>query len=249
MSYKIDLSGGILTFTIDRPHIRNAINDEVIQGLEELVAQVHNHDPQFVIITASGEQAFCSGGDLSVYQHLRTRNEAYPMLKKMGDVLYRIKTLPVPVVALVNGMAVGGGCEIATACDYRLVRSHAKCGFIQGTLAITSGWGGGTYAMETIPHAEALKMLSEARVYTAQELLENGWATKVVESEAGVEAFFQSMKKIRPEVHRAYKEIAIRKWQSSHLKDRVNEEIRLCAELWEADAHHDAVERFLNKKK
>lgn len=249
MSYKIDLSGGILTFTIDRPHIRNAINDEVIQGLDELVAQVHNHDPQFVIITASGEQAFCSGGDLSVYQHLRTRNEAYPMLKKMGDVLYRIKTLPVPVVALVNGMAVGGGCEIATACDYRLVRSHAKCGFIQGTLAITSGWGGGTYAMETLPHAQALKMLSEARVYTAQELLENGWATKVVESEADVEAFFQSMKKIRPEVHRAYKEIAIRKWQSSHLKDRVNEEIRLCAELWEADAHHDAVERFLNKKK
>ncbi|MCJ1907149.1 enoyl-CoA hydratase/isomerase family protein [Planococcus ruber] len=249
MSYKIDLSGGILTFTIDRPHIRNAINDEVIQGLEELVAQVHNHDPQFVIITASGEQAFCSGGDLSVYQHLRTRNEAYPMLKKMGDVLYRIKTLPVPVVALVNGMAVGGGCEIATACDYRLVLSHVKCGFIQGTLAITSGWGGGTYAMETMPHAQALKMLSEARVYTAQELLENGWATKVVESEADVEAFFQSMKKIRPEVHRAYKEIAIRKWQSSHLKDRVSEEIRLCAELWEADAHHDAVERFLNKKK
>lgn len=249
MSYKIDLSDGILTFTIDRPHIRNAINDEVIQGLEELVAQVHSDNPQFVIITASGEQAFCSGGDLSVYQNLRTRNEAYPMLKKMGDVLYQVKTLPVPVVALINGMAVGGGCEIATACDYRLVRSHAKCGFIQGTLAITSGWGGGTYAMETLPHAEALKMLSEAKVYTANELLENGWATKVVDSDTDVDEFFHSMKKILPEVHRAYKEIAIRKWQSSNLKDRVNEEIRICAELWEADAHHEAVERFLNKKK
>jgi len=64
-----------------------------------------------------------------------------------------------------------------------------------------------------------------------------------------VDEFFHSMKKILPEVHRAYKEIAIRKWQSSNLKDRVNEEIRICAELWEADAHHEAVERFLNKKK
>lgn len=249
MSYKIDLSDGILTFTIDRPHIRNAINDEVIQGLEELVAQVHSNNPQFAVITASGEQAFCSGGDLSVYQNLRTREEAYPMLKKMGDALYRVKTLPIPVIALVNGMAVGGGCEIATACDYRLVRNHAKCGFIQGTLAITSGWGGGTYLFETLPHAEALKMLSEAKVYSAEELARNGWATQVIDSDEDIEEFLHSMKKIRPEVHRAYKEIAIRKWQETGLKDRVDAEIIRCAELWAEDAHHAAVEEFLNKKK
>ncbi len=71
------------------------------------------------------------------------------MLSKMGKILYDIATLPVPTIALINGAAVGGGCEIATACDFRLVAKDAKCGFIQGTLGITSGWGGGTYLFES----------------------------------------------------------------------------------------------------
>lgn len=249
MSYKIEVADDIITFTIDRPEIRNAINDHVMEGLEELIKKVHNLKPRFVILTASGDQAFCSGGDLSVFHELKTEEQAYPMLKRMSEVLYSIKTLPVPVIALVNGAAVGGGCEIATACDYRLVREHAKCGFIQGTLAITSGWGGGTYLFETLQHDRALKMLSDARAYTAEELLEIGWATKVVRDHAEIEDFIYSMKKIRPEVHRAYKEIAIRKWRTNELKDRVEAEVRRCAELWAEEAHHEAVNDFLTKSK
>ncbi|AQU79908.1 enoyl-CoA hydratase [Planococcus faecalis] len=249
VSYTIDLTDGIMTFTIDRPHIRNAVNNEVTAGLEELVVKAQQASVQMVVITASGKQAFCSGGDLSVFHTLRTEEQSYRMLKRMSDVLYSIKTLPVPVVAVVNGTAVGGGCEIATACDYRLVWSHAKCGFIQGTLAITSGWGGGTYLLENLQHDQALKMLSEANVYTASELKEFGWASVIVDDEQDVEAFFSQMKKIHPDVHRAYKEIAIRKWQKTDLAERVEQEVRRCAVLWERDAHHEAVDRFLNKTK
>ncbi|TWT28091.1 enoyl-CoA hydratase/isomerase family protein [Planomicrobium sp. CPCC 101110] len=249
MSYKIEISEQILTFTIDRPDIRNAINDEVMAGFEELVQKAEEGDIRYVVITASGTKAFCSGGDLSVFHELKTEAEAYPMLKRMSDVLYRIKTLHVPVIAILNGAAVGGGCEIATACDYRLVTAHAKCGFIQGTLAITSGWGGGTYLFEALPHDKALRMLTEARVYTSDELEENGWATKVVYKEEDIHNFFASMNNIRPEVHRAYKSIALRKWQETDLKGRVDAEVRKCAELWAEDAHHEAVESFLNKNK
>ncbi|WP_186759823.1 enoyl-CoA hydratase/isomerase family protein [Planococcus sp. CPCC 101016] len=249
MSYTINLTDGIMTFTIDRPHIRNAINDEVTAGLEKLVEKARQPSVQAVIITASGKQAFCSGGDLSVFHALRTEEQAYGMLKRMSDVLYSIKTLPVPVVAVVNGTAVGGGCEIATACDYRLVWDHAKCGFIQGTLAITSGWGGGTYLMETLQHDKALKMLSEAKVYTAAELLEIGWASAIVHDNQDIEAFFSSMKKVHPDVHRAYKEIAMRTWEKTGLQERVEQEVRRCAILWEKDAHHEAVDNFLNKIK
>lgn len=249
MSYQIELADGVMTFTIDRPEIRNAINTEVMEGLEELVKKVHNSEVRFVIITAAGTQAFCSGGDLSVFHELRTEEQAYSMLKRMSDVLYAIKTLPVPVIAIVNGAAVGGGCEIATACDYRLVREHAKCGFIQGTLAITSGWGGGTYLFEALPHDRALKMLGEARAYRSDELEEAGWATKVIRKEADIEDFLASLKKILPAVHRAYKEMAIRKWEATDLKGRVEKEVRRCSELWEKDAHHDAVDRFLAKAK
>ncbi|MDN7244283.1 enoyl-CoA hydratase/isomerase family protein [Planococcus shenhongbingii] len=249
MSYKIEMKDQIMTFTIDRPEIRNAINDEVMVGLEELIKKVHNSNPRVVIITATGSRAFCSGGDLSVFHELKTEEQAYPMLKRMSEVLYSIKTLPVPVVALVNGAAVGGGCEIATACDYRLVWEHAKCGFIQGTLAMTSGWGGATYLFETLQHDRALKMLSDANALSAEQLFEMGWATKVVKDQADIDEFFQTMKKIRPEVHRAYKEVAIRKWRLNGLKDRVEAEVRRCAELWAKDAHHEAVNDFLTKPK
>lgn len=247
MAYKIETAGEIMTFTIDRPEIRNAINDEVMQGLEELVKRATSELPRLVIITATGDRAFCSGGDLSVFHALETEEEAYPMLKRMGDVLYRIKTLPVPVAALVNGAAVGGGCEIATACDYRLVRSHVKAGFIQGTLAITSGWGGGTYLFEALQHDQALKMLSEARLYSADELLANGWATAVIQDEGDIENFLESFRNVLPEVHRAYKEMAVRKWRATNLEERVEAEIRSCAQLWASDAHHAAVARFLKK--
>lgn len=249
MSYKIEMTDEILTFTIDRPDIRNAINEEVMHGLETLITKVHTEKPRFVIITASGTQAFCSGGDLSVFHQLKTEEQAYPMLKRMSDILYSVKTLPVPVIALVNGAAVGGGCEIATACDFRLVWSHAKCGFIQGTLAITSGWGGGTYLFETLAHDGALKMLGQARALNAEELKEAGWATEIVKKETDVADFLGSLKKIQPEVHRAYKDMAIRKWRATDLKGRVEQEVRRCAELWEKDAHHEAVQSFLNKEK
>ncbi|TAA72087.1 enoyl-CoA hydratase/isomerase family protein [Planococcus salinarum] len=249
MAYKIDTADGIMTFTIDRPEIRNAINDEVMLGLEKLVERAIAELPRLVVITATGDRAFCSGGDLSVFHALETEEEAYPMLKRMGDVLYAIKTLPVPVAALVNGTAVGGGCEIATACDYRLVRSHVNAGFIQGTLAITSGWGGGTYLFEALKHDHALKMLSEARLYSAEELYANGWATAIIQDEGDVERFLESFRNVLPEVHRAYKEMAVRKWKATDLEARVEAEIRRCARLWASDAHHAAVANFLKRPK
>ena len=96
MAYKIETTDGIMTFTIDRPEIRNAVNAEVMEGLEELIERASTELPRLVIITAAGEKAFCSGGDLSVFHALETEEQAYPMLKRMGDVLYKIKTLPVP---------------------------------------------------------------------------------------------------------------------------------------------------------
>lgn len=249
MAYKIETANDILTFTINRPEMRNAINFDVMQGLEELVERALTELPRLVIITAAGEKAFCSGGDLSVFHALETEDQAYPMLRRMGDVLYKIKTLPVPVATILNGTAVGGGCEIASACDYRLVRSHARAGFIQGTLAITSGWGGGTYLFEALQHDHALRMLSEARLYSSEELLANGWATAIIRQDQDIETFLASFRNVLPEVHRAYKEIAIRKWEATNLSERVEAEIRTCAKLWASDAHHEAVARFLNKTK
>ncbi|KGR73794.1 enoyl-CoA hydratase/isomerase family protein [Ureibacillus sinduriensis] len=253
MVYKIEKNEGVITFTIDRAEKRNAINDEVMEGFKKVITYIKEHnDVRFLVITGSGEQAFCSGGDLSEFHFLKTEAEAFGMLSKMGNILYDLATLHVPTIALINGAAVGGGCEIATACDFRLVASHAKCGFIQGTLSITSGWGGGTYLFERgLRHDQALKMLIESKKYDAQLLYEMGWAMGVFEGskEQALEAFIGDMRNIHPDVHRAYKEIELRKWKEKNMYERVMEEIRLCAKLWESDAHNEAVARFLNKTK
>lgn len=253
MSYQIHNEDGVLTFTIDREEKRNAVNDEVMEGLQKVIKYTKEHDDvRFLVVTGSGEKAFCSGGDLKEFHKLKTEEEAFGMLSKMGKILYDLATLPVPTIALINGTAVGGGCEIATACDFRLVASHAKCGFIQGTLAITTGWGGGTYLFERgLRHDRALKMLVDAKAYDAQLLYDIGWAMRVFDGskEEALQQFIQDMKKIHPSVHQAYKEIELRKWKERNMYERVMEEIRTCAKLWESDAHNEAVDSFLNKSK
>lgn len=253
MPYTMNLEDHILRFTINRPQVRNAINLDVIAGFENLISTVHNDSTiKFVIITGAGDDAFCSGGDLSIFHGLHTAKEAFPMLDRMAMVLYNIATLPVPVIALVNGHAVGGGCEIATACDYRLVSSRAKCGFIQGSLAITSGWGGGTFLFEKLPRQDiAMQMLSEAKPLPSTTMLANGWATQVYENdkELALQTFLVEMKKVETSVHRAYKQMLIRKWTGQNLVDQIREEVQTCSILWEADEHHLAVQKFLTKQK
>lgn len=253
VAYQIENNDGILIFTIDRQEKRNAVNDEVMEGLKEAITYIKGHqDVRFLVVTGSGEKAFCSGGDLSEFHLLHTEEEAFSMLSKMGHILYDLATLRVPTIALVNGAAVGGGCEIATACDFRLVASHVQCGFIQGTLSITSGWGGGTYLFERgLRHDHALKMLIDAKSYDANLLYEIGWATDLFEGskEQALEKFIANMRGIHPSVYQAYKEIQLRKWEEKNMYEHVMEEIRLCAKLWESDAHNEAVQRFLNKSK
>ncbi|MGB3261454.1 enoyl-CoA hydratase/isomerase family protein [Paenisporosarcina sp.] len=253
MTFAINREENILRFTIKRPEIRNAINHEVIDGLEKLVSTVHNDSTiQFVVITGEGDEAFCSGGDLSIFHGLHTAHEAFPMLDRMASVLYNVATLPVPVIALVNGHAVGGGCEIATACDFRLVSSKAKAGFIQGSLAITSGWGGGTYLLEKLARQDiAMHMLCESKPYGADALLEKGWATQVYDGdkEQALQSFLIEMTQVEASVHRAYKQMLIRKWIGQNLLGQIKEEVKNCSLLWEAEEHHKAVQKFLSRKK
>ena len=249
MSYLITFDEGIATFTIDRPEVRNAVNTGVVNGLESFLDQIEkNPAVSIAVITGSGEQAFCSGGDLSEYHSLRSAEESFPMLSRMAGLLYRLATLPMPTIALVNGTAVGGGCELATACDYRLVSIKARAGFIQGTLAITTGWGGATLLFEKDgKHDRVLRLLSEARVHTAEEMLAFEWATEIYEGTAkeGLAQFLEKMSQIHSTVHKAYKTIAVRKWTADFIRDRMLEEARQCSILWESEAHHEAVARFL----
>lgn len=253
MAYTLAKREKLIILEIDRPAIHNAINMEVLEGFKELVHTVKNDSSiKLAVITGAGDKSFCSGGDLSVLHKLKTEKESYDMLSGTATILYDVATLSIPTIALVNGTAVGGGCEIATLCDYRLVKKEAKCGFIQGQLAITSGWGGGTYLWEKgMRQDHTLQMLTEAVPYSSDKLEAIGWATEVFVGNKyiALEEFIQKMIMPHETVLKAYKMQLIRKWQQTKLFERIIEEVRTCAVLWEQEAHHQAVDSFLSKKK
>jgi enoyl-CoA hydratase len=242
---------GVLLFTINRPDSRNSINFEVMSGLEKAIEMAADENVKVFAITGAGEQAFCSGGDLSAFHLLKTEEQAYGMLSRMAGILYRLLVLPKPTIAILNGSAVGGGCEIAAACDFRIAKKGMKAGFIQGTLAITTGWGGGTILLEKLPQHTALKILLEAKIHTAEKLLELGFLHHIYNgnpAEACLSFINGSLDK-EPSVLEAYKTLLNQKWELLSMRERMENEAARCAVLWEAEAHHSKVDEFMSKKK
>ncbi|MGE7760769.1 enoyl-CoA hydratase/isomerase family protein [Peribacillus sp. NPDC097895] len=242
---------GFMKVQFNRPEKRNAVNYQLMDELKAVLSEAATDDEvKLLVLTGVGSEAFCSGGDLSEFHDLYTEEEAFSMLSKMGEILYTLAVFPKPTLALINGSAIGGGCEIATACDFRLAKSGVKLGFVQGTLGITTGWGGASLLLEKIPEQKALKLLMDAKIHKAEEALEIGFVDEIVgEGSDGWERFAEDFLRHETGVLIAYKKLLVNKWQASGLKGRMDAEIRECAKLWASDAHHAAVDRFLTKKK
>lgn len=248
-----EIESGIVELKLNRPTKCNAIDlemmDELKVGLKVLKENKHL---RALVITGEGEKAFCSGGDVKHFEQLKTKEEAYDMLSKMGEVLYEIMTFPIPTFALINGIVLGGGCEIAAACDIRIAKSGVKIGFIQGDLAITTGWGGATLLLEKLSYNNAMSLLLSAKKISVEEAQSLGFIQKIVstsnyKSEA-FEFIHDSLVEY-PLVVRAYKSVKVNQWKQSNLLTRMMSEINRCAELWAMEDHHRAVTRFVNRKK
>ncbi|TYR82621.1 enoyl-CoA hydratase/isomerase family protein [Priestia megaterium] len=243
---------GIATFTINRPEKRNAIDYDVMDELEKAITYAKEADNvKAFVITGAGIEAFCSGGDVRVFHELKTAKEAEGMLKKMGRILYELLTLPKPTVALLNGISVGGGCEIAIACDFRIGATHSEMGFIQGNLGITTGWGGGTILLEKLRHSEAMEMLYSAQLYSVERAKQIGFLSYVTtyqELTMRCEEWLLPLINKPIDVLKAYKQTSIEKWEQSGLWNRMENEINRCSVLWETEQHMEAVEQVINKK-
>ncbi|MFS0861375.1 enoyl-CoA hydratase/isomerase family protein [Fredinandcohnia sp. 179-A 10B2 NHS] len=242
---------GIVWFTINRPDKRNAIDYDVMDGLALTISEVEKEEnDKILVITGAGDKAFCAGGDLTAFQTLFTQEDAYQMLSKMGTILYSLATLSKPTVALLNGLAIGGGCELATACDYRLASSGSRVGFVQGSLGITTGWGGASLLLERVPSTTALEMLLSGSIYSAQEAYELGFINQLVSANDTLgesNHFITSNIAHSTKVINAYKKVVNTKFNSTGLKERMFEEIKECSRLWASEEHHKAVYKFIQK--
>ncbi len=237
--------------TINRPEQRNAINYDVMDNLMDAIRMAEEDERvNYIILTGSGEKAFCSGGDLAAFQGLHTKQQAYPMLRKMGNVLDRLFFCKKPTIALLNGHAVGGGSELAIACDYRVARSGIQVGFIQGSIGLTTGWGGATYALTRMDSGNALQMLMSADRYSAEAAAENGYLTYITKETNWQDAAYEYAEKLlnrSPLILSSYKNYWLSSLDEVDIRKRVENEISNCATLWATDEHHQAVEAFLSK--
>ena len=240
----------ILQLTINRPDKRNAISYEVMDELDAAIDWAKKDERvKILLIRGAGEQAFCSGGDLSEFHALETEEAAFGMLSKMGQVLYKLATFPKPTIAYINGTAIGGGCEIATACDIRIAKKGVKMGFVQGHQAITTGWGCGTILTEKLSPANAMALLWSAGIMLPEEAMKLGFISEVTEDDEQVLTILERYNDKQGEVLQAYKNMLVHKWEQTNLRERMMEEIKVCAKLWEKEEHLLAVKQFRERKK
>lgn len=176
INYKVE--GAVAVLTINRPKALNALNSAVLDELNEAIDAVDLNEVRALIITGAGEKSFVAGADIGEMSSL-TKEQGEAFGKKGNDVFRKIETLPIPVIAAVNGFALGGGCEISLACDIRICSENAVFGQPEVGLGITPGFGGTQRLARTIGVGMAKQLIYTARNIKAPEALRIGLVNAV----------------------------------------------------------------------
>jgi enoyl-CoA hydratase len=177
------LNDGIFTITINRPDKLNALNKDVFNDLDAVMDEVYtNAAIQSVIITGAGPKAFVAGADITEFGSLSIE-QGKALAKRGQDVFLKIENSPKPVVACVNGFALGGGCELAMACHFRLASINAKFGQPEVNLGLIPGYGGTQRLAQLIGKGRAIELLITANMIDAATALQYGLVNYVVPQE------------------------------------------------------------------
>jgi len=178
------LENHIYLITINRPDKLNALNKTVLDELNTVLGEVYkNSEIKTVIITGSGPKAFVAGADISEFNGLN-KEEAMAMAKKGQDIFFKIENSPKPIVAAVNGFALGGGCELAMSCHFRVAADHAKFGQPEVNLGLIPGYGGTQRLVQLIGKGKAMELLMSAQMIDAQEAKELGLVNYVTTADS-----------------------------------------------------------------
>lgn len=244
---------GVLRITINRPAKRNALSRAVLSELGETF-EAHAADERLLIavLRGAGDKSFAAGGDLRDLSRVRTFDEAVDMAEQAKAALHAIRRFPVPVIAALNGDAMGGGAELAVACDFRVAAAHARIGFVQGRLNISTAWGGGVDLMRLVGPTKALALLCRSDMLRGPDALALGLIDAVAdegqEFEAFVADYLAPFLRQAPQVLRAFKTLAHSARAGLSRVELDALETRLFAANWIHDDHWLAAEKILPSK-
>ena len=178
-----DLQNHILTITINRPDKLNALNKIVLSELDMVLNEVYeNTEIKSVIITGSGAKSFVAGADIAEFSGL-SMEEGMELARKGQNIFFKIENAPKPVVACVNGFALGGGCELAMSCHFRVASENAKFGQPEVNLGLIPGYGGTQRLVQLVGKGRAIELLTSAVMIDANTALQYGLVNHVVPQE------------------------------------------------------------------
>lgn len=177
------LENGILTVTINRPDKLNALNKQVFTDLNAVLNEINdNKEIKSVILTGAGPKAFVAGADISEFNSLN-KEDSMALAKAGQDTFFRIENSPKPIIACVNGFALGGGCELAMSCHFRIASENAKFGQPEVNLGLLPGYGGTQRLVQLIGKGRAMELLMSANLIDAATSLQYGLVNYVVTQE------------------------------------------------------------------
>lgn len=242
--------GFVGIITINRPKALNALNSEVLKELDATLDGIDLENTRALVLTGAGEKSFVAGADIGEMSTL-TKEEGEAFGKIGNDVFRKIETFPIPVIAAVNGFALGGGCEIAMSCDIRLCSDTALFGQPEVGLGITPGFGGTQRLARLIPVGKAKEIIYGAINIKADEAYKLGLVNAVYPLEELLPAAKKLAAKIAknaPIAVRACKQ-AINEGLDVDMDHAIVIEEKLFGSCFETEDQREGMQAFLEKRK
>lgn len=250
---RVERDGRVMRVTLNRPDKHNPLSRAVLARLREIFETARDDEGiACAVLTGAGDRYFAAGGDLRDLAAVREEPDVRAMAGEARSALDAVRDFPVPVVARLNGDAIGGGAELALACDLRVMRDGAHIGYIHGRLAITSAWGGGPDLVSVVGPARALRMTARCELVAAATALEWGLADAVASADkldAALDEFMAPMLRQTRMALRGCKAQARSARSGLSQEERRALEQKAFVATWTHDEHWAAVDRVLGRGK
>lgn len=246
----LEQKGSVGIITMNHPEVLNALNDETLNDLSAVLDEVEANDEILVAIITGAGRAFVAGADISQMAHM----SAYEA-KKFGalgnQVFMKVENLTKPIIAAVNGFALGGGCELSMACDIRLASEKARFGQPEVGLGITPGFGGTQRLPRIVGASKAMELILTARTIKADEAKEIGLVSHVYAPEELMDKALEMANAIASQAQIAVREskAAIRRGMQADITTGAAYETEAFGLCFSTEDQKDAMNAFVNKEK
>jgi enoyl-CoA hydratase len=238
----------ILLLTIHRPSKLNALNQSTMHEISTAFDAIYQNDSiKGVILTGSGEKAFVAGADISEFIGMDSSN-AKSMAQRGHEVFFKIENCPKPVIAAVNGFALGGGCELAMACHIRLAAENARFGQPEVNLGIIPGYGGTQRLTQLVGKGKALELMMTADIIDAKEALLWGLVNHVLPLAELIPKALEMLNKIKQKAPIAIAQV-IRSANASYADNGYDIEADAFAKSAATEDFSEGANAFLEKRK